>query len=351
MREHSACESTASACESTASTTLPSSHAVHTATTLQKRAPSQMRASSRTVTLRACIGHAACARTAAEHSEAHARAPMPRATEVAPQKLHLLFLLVTGREASRLLALVVHHLLDCLPRVTVQIRERRVLGLHLSRQSPCQCVRACGRHRQPGLPALACLRPAVSPLAGRYTHTHTHTLPPNAQESSGHTHGTKSTCRTRGGQRAGGAGDLAGIDLRVADNDALPPFHLVHFVQSQHELFRVLHRPDDVGRLYLRKGGSWSDATAVACAAQAARRAAPTPPCVPRKTSPAPWRHVPGRPHIKGEAGGERGRGEAWRVCAISRSREEGQGACSARLGRLGRQRVGAKPKSAAWCI
>ena len=347
MREHSACESTASACESTASTTLPSSHAVHTATTLQKRAPSQMRASSRTVTLRACIGHAACARTAAEHSEAHARAPMPRATEVAPAFSARHWSggqppFGVGRTSSSRLFAACHR------------PDQRATSSRAPPE-PSKPVSVCARLRQASAARSACLglsSPCRQPPRRQiHTHTHTHTLPPNAQESSGHTHGTKSTCRTRGGQRAGGAGDLAGIDLRVADNDALPPFHLVHFVQSQHELFRVLHRPDDVGRLYLRKGGSWSDATAVACAAQAARRAAPTPPCVPRKTSPAPWRHVPGRPHIKGEAGGERGRGEAWRVCAISRSREEGQGACSARLGRLGRQRVGAKPKSAGWCI
>jgi len=45
--------------------------------------------------------------------------------------------------------------------------------------------------------------------------------------------------------------DLAGVDFRVADNNTLPPLHLVDFVQRQHQLFRVLYRPDDVSRLHL----------------------------------------------------------------------------------------------------
>ena len=46
--------------------------------------------------------------------------------------------------------------------------------------------------------------------------------------------------------------DLAGVDFRVAHNNTLPPLHLVYFVQRQHQLFRVLHRPDDICRLHLR---------------------------------------------------------------------------------------------------
>ena len=43
----------------------------------------------------------------------------------------LLALLVRRRKAGRLLALVIHHLLDGLARVAVQIGELRILGLHL----------------------------------------------------------------------------------------------------------------------------------------------------------------------------------------------------------------------------